>query len=234
MAKNSKNGMPASEHDKWIEKNSFEIDAFTRDLFEAFVVGTPSYGLSAKGRDFYIEYSMSSPSDYKQLWDKLCAGFTDCLVAYTKEDVKNQIASSSILNFNSAPKAPSEAFCIFVGNKYQDDEFYKQYFASAATPSSKGKTKQEIQRESEEKWSIAYVNKLFRHLRNSLAHGRFALINHGTSEYYIFEDELHDEITARILITRNRLENWIEIFKKENSVNSSNLIEGRGGKENDS
>lgn len=212
-------GMSASGNDGWINKKCFSIDGFIRDLFEAFVVGTPAYGLSAKGRDLFVQFDMTTPYEFKKMWDGLRAGIIECFTGTTRKEVKDQIKGSAVLNFNHAPTVLSEAMAIFIGNKYQDDELYKAYFTSATACSTKGKSKQEIQKDSEEKWSVAYVDKLFRHIRNSLAHGRFLVLNNEEGqEFIIFEDVFQNEITARILITRSRVEKWMKLFEIQEGI----------------
>lgn len=214
-----KEGMSASEHSRWLDKEQFKVEGFLATLFENFVVRSPAFGLSAKGRDLYMEYSMIGPKDFKALWDELCKGLSDseCLIGKTRKEVKEHITRSTLLNFDETPASLSEAFCIGVVKTLKEDELYRKYFSALSIESSKGKSQVDIHRDSEERWSIVYVNKLFRHLRNGLAHARYIIVSCDNIEYYIIEDETGDEITARMILSRERLNTWISLLTANKS-----------------
>ena len=212
----TKDGMQASAYAEWLDKGGYRVDPFTMKLIENFVIGTPSSGLSAKGRDLYSDYGLTQPKMYKQLWDKLITGIdTDEIrVCDTRKKVKESIIASKVLAFNKIPSILLESVCIWTSSKYQDDAFYKVHFSSLPRNESKGKPKDDVHHESEERWSVVYVNQLFRHIRNSLAHGRFLRLSNEHHDFYILEDEKDDEITARIIITCDRLNYWIDLLNK--------------------
>ncbi len=57
---------------------------------------------------------------------------------------------------------------------------------------------------------------LFRHLRNSIAHGSFLIYTQGDIDYYIFQDSCKEHITARGIIDIKILENWKDIILSKN------------------
>lgn len=57
---------------------------------------------------------------------------------------------------------------------------------------------------------------LFRHLRNSIAHGSFLIYTQGDIDYYIFQDSYKEHITARGIVDIKILENWKDIILSKN------------------
>lgn len=58
-------------------------------------------------------------------------------------------------------------------------------------------------------------NSIFRHIRNSLAHGRFILYEVDNTEYLFFEDVNHEKVTARMVVKIETLLQWISIITDE-------------------
>lgn len=58
-------------------------------------------------------------------------------------------------------------------------------------------------------------NSIFRHIRNSLAHGRFILYEVDNTEYLFFEDVNQEKITARMVMKIETLLQWISIITDE-------------------
>ncbi|MGI6122327.1 MAG: hypothetical protein ACOYH0_08610 [Saccharofermentanales bacterium] len=53
---------------------------------------------------------------------------------------------------------------------------------------------------------------LFKHLRNSVAHGSFLIYSHLSIDYYIFQDSYKKHVTARGIIDIHTLEEWKKII----------------------
>ncbi len=58
-------------------------------------------------------------------------------------------------------------------------------------------------------------NSIFRHIRNSLAHGRFILYEVDNTEYLFFEDVNQEKVTARMVMKIETLLQWISIITDE-------------------
>jgi hypothetical protein len=53
---------------------------------------------------------------------------------------------------------------------------------------------------------------LFRHLRNSIAHGTFLIYKHDFVDCFIFQDSLRKNVTARGIVDMSTLEKWRDII----------------------
>lgn len=64
------------------------------------------------------------------------------------------------------------------------------------------------------------LNSIFYHIRNSLAHGRFNIIEQNNDWIFIMEDiNLHKKVSARMILRKSTLLDWIAIIKQGNSQN---------------
>lgn len=54
---------------------------------------------------------------------------------------------------------------------------------------------------------------VFYHVRNAFAHGRFSIINKNGEEIFILEDQYQQIITARMILRKKTLLNWINIIE---------------------
>lgn len=213
----AKDGLLASVNSGWIDRSDYRIDSFTVEMFENFVLGTPSVDISEKGRDLYTVYSLIEPSSYKLLWKKLTDGISECLIGKSAKEVKELINKSTILNYSTIPAKLTEAICIQVPEAYQADELYRKHFLTLPAISSKGKNNIDRHKDAEERRTVSYVNRLFRHIRNSLAHGRFAIADSEGDEYYILQDVSNQgEVSARMIIRQSRLKEWMSLLKQNN------------------
>lgn len=203
-------GLDAHSYSKWIS-NDIVIDELTKRFFEFYVLGTPSFGISQKGRDLYSYYHYTKVEEYEALWNFLCKDINDCYCAETYEKLKDHLTNHSWLGFSEMPTDIAEAICIYVGDKYATDELYNAFFSALPSTDVKGKKNEERKKEADTRKRIAYANKLFRHIRNSFAHGRFALFENEEDTYYLLQDSnQNDEVSARIIVSATRLIQWID------------------------
>ena len=213
----AKDGLIATSYSKWLE-HPITIDETIKQFIEFFVIRTPSFKLSHRERNLYSYYRCTTPDDYVQLWNSLCLGIEDKCCKEKYGQLKTELLAHKWLCFDDIPTDIEEAIYMVVG-KYSEDELYKAFFSSLPAIQSKGKKKEEIETEANRKHSIAYVNTLFRHIRNSFAHGCFALIENDNDTFFIFQDEDRDHrMSARIVVTERRLESWIELLNKQHGV----------------
>ena len=213
------NGLLASAYSDWINAD-ISIDSNTKQYIEFFVMGTPSLGLSWKGRELYSFYFYENPEEYVALWDKLCEGIEDYLCAKTYDELWEKLKKHEWLCFSDMPTDVAEAIYIYVGD-YKNDKLHKEYFSESKVD-SKGKENKKRSEEAKEYTRIACVNKLFYHVRNSFAHGCYALFEDEMERYYIFQDvkpgEREKTISARIVVSEARIKKWIKILENNRAV----------------
>ena len=207
------NGLNAKEYRDWID-NSIELSDTIVLLFSQFVVGTPAYGLSKKGRDLYSHFGYKELLDYMRLKEYLLDGIEfKCCERY--EELKDEILNDELMNFNLEFSQPLvEKIFIFSG-KFSDSSFYKDFFKN----DEKGKEKEKIPPEkrkiqSQQKKTVVAIDKLFYHIRNALAHGCFSVVKSGDNEYLVLQDEYNNNISARMIIKTETLLKWIEFFQE--------------------
>jgi hypothetical protein len=202
--------MKAEQYSNWINKD-ITIDDELRSYYEMFLVGTPAWGLSRKGRDLYDYYQYRTVDEYAVLFAQLVERISDIGFYESYPDLGEALLKHKWLGFIEQPTDVTEAIHIYIG-KYQDDELYKNHFMDLPAVENKGPN-DERHEATEKKRKIAYTNQIFRHLRNSLAHGQVAVLTCEKGKFYIFQDENgKHNISARIIIQRSTLEKWITIL----------------------
>ena len=210
----AKKGLKTDKYNAWIDRN-IEIDDELKTIIQEYVLGTPSFGISRKGRDLYSYYGYKTISDYELLFDELVDGIKkeNLFFASTYEDLGQKIASHSWLCFMDFPSDVEEAIFIYAGeDKY--DKLYKEYFIGMPPVESKGKRNEARSSEKEQRMKIVYVNKIFYHIRNSLAHGGIGVFEDQEDTYFLFQDEDNDGfLSARLVLEGKRLHKWIELLE---------------------
>lgn len=220
-----KKGLDATSYRGWIASN-IEIDEFTKQLFSEFVLGTPAYNLSQKGRDLFEYYEFKTIPDYDKLKSDLI-GAIPFSAFETYEKLENGIIGDADINFsNQLPAALIEKIYIYTGN-VSDNNFYKQYFKTSV--STKGKDKSTIQSEATGRKNTIEIEKLFYHLRNGLAHGCFSAFEQNGDVYYIIQDESGDVISARMVLKASTLQAWMDYLKARKESISVISIIGKNG-----
>lgn len=205
----AKNGLDATSYRGWIS-NNIEIDGFTNLLFSEFVIGTPAFDLSQKGRDLYGYYEFKTIAEYDQLKIDLI-GSIPFVSFETYEKLKDGILIDTDINFsNQIPQILVEKIYIYTGT-ISDSNFYKRYFKSSV--STKGKDKSTIQAEAMKRKNAVEIEKLFYHLRNGLAHGCFSVFEQTGEVYYVIQDDSNNLISARIVLKQATLQLWIDYLK---------------------
>lgn len=110
----AKKGLNATDYRGWIQ-NDIEIHGFTTQLFSEFVIGTPAFGLSKKGRDLYEYYKYNVITDYNKLKKDL-VGEIPFNSYETYEILKQEITKDDNMNFkNDISDALVEAIYIYSG-----------------------------------------------------------------------------------------------------------------------
>lgn len=205
-------GLYAKNYSNWITQET-SIDPITKSFIEFYAIGTPAYKLSWKGKNLYSYYGYQQLQDYLDLFKKICEGLDHTIFASTYGELKAYLLKNRSLCFSSAPTEVIEAICIYVGD-YKENEFFKDYFSSL-TVTSKGKSNSERQKKADDNKVISYINRLFYHIRNSFAHGGYTILENEQESYYVFQDVGHNDIiSARIIVSETRLNDWMETLKK--------------------
>ena len=216
----AKNGLDATNYRAWIDHN-IVIDDFTKELFEEFVLGTPAFGLSKKGRNLYDYYGYKTTEDYISLKSSLINEIP-LNVFDTYEKLKNAFLKDSTVSFLELNKIIlSETIYMYIGTP-SDSKFYKEYFEPIT--SAKGKTRETQKQESDEKKNIVAMEKLFYHLRNGLAHGCYTIVEQNNERYYIIQDEGKNmQLSARMILKSSTLRLWISVLRKRKESIDSHM-----------
>ncbi len=216
----AKDGLPAAEYSEWIDED-ISVDNKIKEIIEEFVVGTPAQGLSRKGRNLHDYYHIESEMEYKLLYDEMIAGVNDVFCAETYATLAKELKNHSWLGFSSFPQEVEEAIYIYVGN-YKNDELYKAHFSHLTPITSKNSTNDERHAQAEPREIIARVNKIFYHLRNSIAHGSYGIFE-GEETFLIFQDESKEHfVSARMILKEERLFQWIKLLETKHAEYDEN------------
>ncbi len=203
-------GLDATNYRAWISQDIM-IDETLRKLFELFVLGTPSFGLSKKGRDLYTYYLFNKTEEYETLVANMTYGITEVCFAETYEELKNVMLTHQWIGFQELPQGLSEAIYVYVGNLSGND-FIREYFPE--TGDQKGKTNEQKKQDANKRKKILYAERIFYHLRNAFAHGSYSIQNSAGGEYLILQDERRGYISARLVLKCSTLIRWHQILSK--------------------
>lgn len=204
--------MKAEQYISWISKD-IKLDDDLKMYQEIFVVGSPSCGLSRKGRDLFEHYCYKTLDDYSELLDEMVGRIPDKGFYKSCKDLGLALTKHKWLGFSELPIDATEAVHIFVG-EYSKDTLFERHFKDMPVVENKG-TNEVRHDAAEQRRRITYVNKIFYHLRNSLAHGCFGSLELEKTKFYIFQDENRNhDISARMILRQSTLENWITILQK--------------------
>ncbi len=211
----AKNGLNATNYRGWIDE-TINIDERLNSIFSNFVIGTPAFGLSKKGRGLYDYYEYQDVSDYHILKNDLIFGI-DFNFYEKYEQLKNALLADNCFDFkNELPDILKEGIHIYSGNN-NESKFYNEYFKDE-NYSAKGKRKEKISSDSECKKIAVAIDKLFYHIRNGLAHGCYTYKEQNEERFYIIQDEKNDLISARIILKESTFEKWIYYFQKRKEL----------------
>lgn len=221
----TRKGVKSDKFSVWIDHN-IEIDDKLRAIMEDYVIGTPSYGLSKKGRDLYSYYGYKTVGDYEHLFYDMIDGIKqeNLTFASTYEELGQKIINHAWLCFTDFPTDVEEAIIIYAGED-RSDKLYKQFFLGLPPIESKGKTNDVRSSEKEQRMKIVYVNKVFYHIRNSLAHGGIGVFEGHEDTYYLFQDEDNSgNLSARLVLKHKRLHEWIQLLEGRRNRNQVEQI----------
>lgn len=220
MADDKVKGLKAENHSRWIS-NGISIDDGLRIIIEQFLVGTPSCDLSRIGRDLFSYYQYKHVDDYVALWNVLVGNISDVVLYPNYQELGEGLTNHKWLGFVDLPERISEAVHLYIC-EYKSDKLYRSHFIDLPAVKNKGATNEERQKAAEPKRNILYVNQLFFHLRNSLAHGCFSILKQDNQQYYVFQDENQNHImSARMVLSNFTLTRWITLLRdRENIVNT--------------
>lgn len=216
----AKNGLSAEEYRGWID-SSITIDGDIKDYISEFLLGSPAFGLSKKGRSLYEYYGYKNANDYESLLIDLTNGIDfQCFEKY--EELKIAIVGSDNACFrNDLPSELIEFIYMYTG-KVSDSDFYKRYFKTEII--SKGKKKEKLQAEAKQRKSVVCADKLFYHLRNGLAHGCYSITKYRGETFLVLQDETKDKyISARMVLKCSTLTRWIHYLENraENTIDNN-------------
>ncbi len=220
----AKNGLDASTYSGWIDQ-TIQFCPDLSILFSEFVVGTPAYGLSVKGRSLHDYYNYDSISDYDHLKTKMLSN-VDFQPFEKYEELKEALINHNILSFsNKVPLVTDEYVYIYAGT-VSDSKFYQAYFKGEMNL-NKGKKNEIRQQEALQRRITVAIDKLFYHLRNALAHGYFVCFEQEDTKMIVLQDESRDgSISARMILKMNTLKEWIEYLKMRKTAINNNKNTG--------
>lgn len=219
----AKHGLEAQYFRNWID-DSITVEGMLGTILSEFVIGTPAYNISRKGRDLFLFYNLNMMSKYQALKDELIKDL-DFKSFEKYELLKDALINNPQVLFNVIPDTLEEAIYMYIGN-ITDNKFYKNYFKTTAgeETTEKKKTREEITACASLKRSVVETERIFAHVRNGVAHGCFAICRKGTEAFYIIQDETPDGvISARIIISEKRLERWLVLLEntKDNDTHNN-------------
>ncbi len=201
------NGLKADTYRGWIDK-SITIDKALNTIYSNYVVGTPAFDCSIKGRDLYSFYGIKTGADYRLLFSELL-GTHDITFCEDYDSVKQAIVSDSKKNFtNTFPRDIEEWFCYYTGRPAGGKLYLTIAQDQSVNPNPPTWT-------ADEKRATVNVDMLFRHIRNSFAHGGFTFIEKDEERFYVLQDESCGCISARMIVKQSTLEKWMGILDQK-------------------
>lgn len=211
-------GLNPEDYRSWID-SEIELDDDLKCIFENFVIGTPACGLSKKARTLFDYYEYRSLSEYSELKNKFLHDIEDLCFSDTFEKLKDAMLCHDFIGFKTIPSDFAEVVFIYIGDFHNNSNKLKSKFSAEEY---EGLNRFEI---AQIKRDALSVDKLFAHIRNSLAHGSFAVIDK-KERYIFFQDESPNGISARMVLKVSTLKQWIKILDdRDNELKLAHLSE---------
>ena len=200
-------GEPAKAHIEWVDEVRFRnLNSFDAELIAEFLIGTPALGVSAQSQGFADRYGIKTSDDAEALFNELMKGVEN-KVAGDAAELAKMLTSSNRLSGEFWTLGEFAFFSI--GNP---STVAANNFADAVVNSNSAIADQKKQLV---KNKISKLDALFRHLRNSLAHGSFNSFAANGSRIYVFQDaNTKGDISARICISESNLRRAITTLRR--------------------
>lgn len=178
-----------------------EFTDFDHTLIDELLIGNPAIGVSAQSEDFVSRYKINTTTKAEKFLAKI-----NKIVTLNWEDTTKQLENRLEQDHRL----------------YVDDSTGENY--AAMTLSKPKETIQRIEKLTQKARSsrgiirerFLEIDSFFRHIRNSLAHGRFDRFQKDNQTFYFFQDQYKNSISAQLIISKTTLSELIKLVRKAN------------------
>lgn len=195
---------------QWLEQADRPFESIPIQVIEELLIKSPALDVSARSQGFINRFHIKNSLDAEALFEHLTEG-VDVLkpegsrCASSADEVETLLRSSNLFNGPFWNNGEFLLFTVSSETKTQVKRFVDEIDSSN---SRLGKQKAELV-----KIKFQMVDSLFRHIRNSFAHGSFQTkIVQGTPHLVLQDGNTKGKMSARMVLKTERLEAWITDF----------------------
>ncbi|MBR2836421.1 MAG: hypothetical protein IKE43_12035 [Coriobacteriales bacterium] len=196
------NGLNLTE---WIENNNHcHIEGFEKDLIGEFLLSSPALEVTARSNGFIERFKIVDSVGADVLFNHLTRDIDLCLVLDSSEKLKDKLEEKKLLYKHFWEKSEFILMTCNVPNNIEN--YIKENYCVKHTGLAKERNKMVLT-------SYKRLDALFRHIRNSLAHGLYSSFGEDDNQIWVFQDHNQDQnISARLVLKQKRIHDWITDF----------------------
>lgn len=203
-------GALAKDHVEWLDGFSGNLDETDCLFIQELLVRTPAVNVSYLSEGFVERYSVFSLDGAVALRELLTDGVDICNNVSSAESLKGVLTTNDLLLNEFWNRGE------FIVMTINTPEKVEEKLTESIRKSKAGLADRRI---SSIKKEFRWLDSLFRHLRNSMAHGQFRRVEANFGAAYIFQDANADKnISARIVLSEKRLRQWVTELRRLEKV----------------
>ena len=203
------------DHLEWIENGIGSLNNTPRYVIDELLICTPALDVSARSAGLIDRFRIKDSDDAEVLFGELTEGvniFTSSklLFASSSDEVERILIENELLNGEFWRNGEFVVYTIPSETKRQVKTLVEELSQSNVG------LKEQKQKLIQNKFQR--VDALFRHIRNSLAHGAFQVVEVEGVDMMILQDgnssQAIRQISSRMVISMDRLANWRTLFRR--------------------
>lgn len=193
----------------WVEKSRESIELLDASIIREFVLRTPAIDVSCRSEGFIARFRLKDSADAEVLFDHLLDGVDyypgkgEC--ASSAEEVEKILEHNQLKTGEFWSRSEFAVFTV--------SSFTKRQVSSVVDSMLEENIGLKDQKRKLVKKKFQLVDSLFRHIRNSLAHGSFQVKECDSRKVLILQDSNENgEVSSRMVLNVSRLLSWITDF----------------------
>ena len=196
----------------WLDDSRDSTRLLDSIIIQEFLLGTPALDVSYRSRGFINRFAIKDSADAETLFAYLMDGvnyFPNNSLGYASSasEVEKLLEERDLLDGRFWLRGEFAVFVVSSRTKTQVSSIVEQM--SSNNHGLKAQKRKLVKKKFE------LVDSLFRHIRNSLAHGSFQVVATDAGDAIILQDSNEKgEVSSRMVFRISRLQEWITEFRR--------------------
>lgn len=199
----------------WLNSDPSSLRDVPRYVIDELLIGSPALEVSVRSEGFINRFNLKDSDDAETLFEELTEGLR-VLTSSNRRYATNADEVESLLNSNGLMNGKFWTRGEFVVYTIPNDT--KQQVKTLVSKLSENNVGLKNQKQKLIQDKFQCLDALFRHIRNSLAHGSFQMMEVQGAKVMIFQDGNQSssfrQISSRMVISEDRLSKWRTLFRR--------------------